>query len=89
VNASGGSGSGPVDVVRFARAIGVSSQEEVWDHLIATLARAASVNAAVEDLERRMADYPEDLRADVRRARLLVEGVGEHLYHLARASSDR
>ena len=83
----GGTGARSVDVVAFARHLGVGSSEEVWDHVIKSAAEVAQVLDAVAYLMGRVADYPDDgMSADLSAAFKLVEGVGEHLLDIARAT---
>ena len=78
---------GRVDVVEFARHLGVRSSEEVWDHVIKTAADVARVLDGIAQLMGRAADYPDDgMSADLSAAFKLVEGVGEHLLGIARAT---
>ena len=89
---STGTGTGArVDVVAFARHLGVGSTDEVWDHVIKSAAEVAQVLDAVAYLMRRVAEYPDDgMSGDLSSAFKLVEGVGEHLLDVARAThSDR
>lgn len=78
---------GRVDVVEFARHLGVRSSEEVWDHVIKTSADVSTVLDAIAHLMGRVAEYPDDgTSADLSAAFKLVEGVGEHLLDVARAT---
>ncbi|MFC3689959.1 hypothetical protein [Aquipuribacter hungaricus] len=81
-----GTGAG-VDVVAYARHLGMGSAEEVWDHVIKSAADVGQVLDAVAYLMRRVAEYPDDgMSADLSSAFKLVEGVGEHLLNVARAT---
>ena len=79
--------AGDADVVGFARHLGVSSSEEVWDHVVKSAAEVGQVLDAVAYLMRRVAEYPDDgMSADLSAAFKLVQGVGEHLLDVARAT---
>lgn len=86
--ATGSLGTGAaVDVVAFARHLGVGSTDEVWDHVIKTAADVAQVLDAVAFLMRRVAEYPDHgTSSDLSAAFQLVEGVGQHLLDVARAT---
>jgi len=76
-----------VDAVEYARHLGVGSSEEVWDHVIKTAADVSHVLDAIAYLMGRTAHYPDDgTSADLSAAFRLVEGVGEHLLGIARAT---
>ena len=79
--------AGRADVVGFARHLGVRSSEEVWDHVVKSAAEVGQVLDAVAYLMRRVAEYPDDgMSADLSAAFKLVQGVGEHLLDVARAT---
>ncbi len=79
--------AGRVDVVDFARHLGVGSSDEVWAHVIKTAADMAPVMDGIAGLMARVADYPDDgMSADLSAAFGLVEDVGEHLLEVARAT---
>ncbi|WP_380167740.1 hypothetical protein [Jannaschia sp. R86511] len=78
---------GRTDVVEFARHLGVRTSEEVWDHVIKSAAEVSRVMDAVAYLMGRVSDYPDDgMSADLLSAFKLIEGVGEHLLDIARAT---
>lgn len=78
---------GRADVVEFARHLGVRTSEEVWDHVIKSAAEVSPVLDAVAYLMGRVSDYPDDgMSADLLSAFKLIEGVGEHLLDIARAT---
>ncbi len=79
--------SGRVDVVLWARALGVRNADEVWEHVIRSSADGARVLDALGDLVRRVADYPdEEVAADLSRASTLVSDAGHELLRVARAT---
>ena len=82
-----GATTGRVDVVDFARHLGVGTSDEVWAHVVKTAADVAPVLDGIAGLLARVADYPDDgMSADLSAAFRLVEGVGEHLLDIARAT---
>ena len=84
---SSGAATARADVVEFARHLGVRTSDEVWDHVIKSAAEVSRVLDAVAYLMGRVADYPDDgMSADLSSAFKLVEGVGEHLLDIARAT---
>ncbi len=79
--------SGRVDVVVWARALGVGNGDEVWDHVIKTSADIARVLDELAALIARARDYPDDeLRGDLLRAFGLVENVGHEVLRVARST---
>lgn len=79
--------SGEVDVVVWARSLGVGSRDEVWEHVIRSSADGARVLDALGDLLRRVADYPdEEIRSDLFRAFNLISDAGHELLRVARAT---
>ena len=69
--------AGRADVVGFARHLGVSSSEEVWDHVVRSAAEVGQVLDTLAYLMRRVAEYPDDgMSAELSSAFTLVEGVG-------------
>ena len=79
--------SGRVDVVVWARSLGVGSGEEVWEHVTRSSSDGATVLDALSDLLRRVADYPDDeIRGDLFRAFNLISDAGHELLRVARAT---
>jgi len=79
--------SGRVDVVLWARALGVGNADEVWEHVIKSSSDGARVLDALGDLVRRVADYPDDaVSADLSRAFTLISDAGHELLRVARAT---
>ncbi|MGJ7442506.1 hypothetical protein [Aquipuribacter sp. MA13-6] len=71
----------------WARALGVSSGDEVWEHAIKTSADIARVLDELAALMARVRDYPDDeLRADLVRAFGLLEDVGHEVLRVARST---
>lgn len=83
----GGVAPGRVDVVVWARALGVSNADEVWDHVIKTSADLARILDDLSSVIGRMGDYPDDeLRTDLLRAFGLVDNVGHEVLRVARST---
>lgn len=78
--------AGQVDVVEWARALGLRSGDEVWEHVVRSSADGAQVLEGLGEVLRRVADYPdEDIRADLFRAFNLISDAGHELLRVARA----
>ncbi|MFC5379991.1 hypothetical protein [Aquipuribacter nitratireducens] len=84
--ASGG-GSSRADVVVWARALGVRSGEEVWEHVAKTSADIARLLDDLSAVVSRVSEYPdEELHWELSRAFGRIEGVGQALLRVARST---
>ncbi|WP_380168330.1 hypothetical protein [Jannaschia sp. R86511] len=83
----GGVAPGRVDVVVWARALGVRNADEVWEHVIKTSADIGRVMDDLSAVVQRMAEYPDDeLRTDLLRAFGLIDNVGHEVLRVARST---
>lgn len=86
---AGGSTRGRVDVVEWARHLGVGTSDEVWAHVMAAAADASGSLDVVASLMARTAAFPEeDLTADLSSAFGLIEQVGLRLLDIARTANE-
>ena len=82
-----GMAPGRVDVVVWARALGVRDADEVWAHVIKTAADIGRVMDHLTAVVARMGDYPDDeLRTDLLRAFGLIDNVGHEVLRVARST---
>ena len=79
-----------VDVVVWARALGVSSADEVQGELARTGTRVAEVLALLQELVGEVAGFPDEaLAAELRTAYGHVEEVGANIGHAAQIAGSQ